>query len=412
MESITNLPSQILELRANNSQGFTFSQLGASDGLHFLGSIRGVLPIGPNGVPAFDTLKPSPLTNTETKSGIISYNYTLAHQGLALDVSCRYAPTCVIKVGALVPNSSVALNYNASCAGPGEAQVSPDGVNVTSLRSLNGNSTLVYWPCQSASNETEVPSYSIYMCGRNFYKTPIANMTCTVSPQTAIFPVTYQSTSGIFSTREASALSPIAVSTVINDSLVGLGGVISEGQSFQANLVAESVITFAVKSFGQEPYQQSDQYLRLFERMIKGILEYEVRPVDNVHFVYFLIVVPQATYVRLIYSTDTNVPSSCSRTVTGSLSYEVLGWFVTGANIGLLIPMTIINLAAFIVLVTAIITAKRGGYQHHPFDPRPISHHDHKDQEELVPDEWMHKIMPRPTTVCFLFAFSCIILVL
>ena len=173
MESITNLLSQILELHAGNSQGFTFSQLGARDGLHFLGSIRGVLPIGPNGVPAFDTLNPSPLANTEAKGGIISYNYTLAHQGLAVNVSCSYAPTCNVEVRALVPNSTVALDYSANCTQLGGSEVSPDA---TPLRSVNGNSTLVYWPCQ-AGKETQVPSYSIYMCGRNFYKTPIGNMT-------------------------------------------------------------------------------------------------------------------------------------------------------------------------------------------------------------------------------------------
>ena len=401
MES--NSLSQILELRANNTQSLTFSQLGARDGLHFLGSIRGVLPIGPNGVPALNTLKPSPLPNTtETKGGIISYNYTLGHQGLAVNVSCSYAPTCIVEVGRLDPNSPAALAYNASCASLGGIEVSQ---GVFSFRSSNGSSTLVYWPCQSVSNEIEVPSYSIYMCGRQNYDTPIGNMTCTVSSQSAIFPVTYKSTSGIFSTGEPGALSPIVVSTIINDSLVALGGVISEGQNSQANLVAESVITFAVKSFEQEPDQPSPKYLQLFERMIQGILEYEVCPVDNFHFIYLLIVVPQATYVRLIYSTNiTDVPSSCTRAVTGSLSYEVLGWFMRGANIGLLIPITMINLAAFVVLVAAIVIAKRGGYQHHPYHPRPISHHDDRDQDESVPDEWMHKIMPRPTTVWSFFS--------
>jgi len=111
-------PSQILGLHSNNSESLSFSQLGARDGLHFLGSIRGLLPIGPNGVPVFDTLKPSPLSNPEINGGIISYNYTLDHQGLAFNVSCRYEPTCNVVVTALVPNSSVALQYcnSASCA--------------------------------------------------------------------------------------------------------------------------------------------------------------------------------------------------------------------------------------------------------------------------------------------------------
>ena len=334
-----------------------------------------------------------------------SYNYTLNHQGLAVNVSCRYEPTCSVGVKALVPNSPLAVEYSANCTEFGGSEVSPDA---TPLRSVNGNSTLVYWPCQSESNETEVPSYSIYMCGRNFYKTLIGSMTCTVSPRTAIFPVMYQSTSGIFSAHEPSAPSPIAVSTIINDSLIGLGAVVAEGQNFQANLVAESVITLAVKSFALPPYEPSPQYLRLFERMIQGILEYEVRPVDNVHFIYLLIVVPQATYIRLIYATDPNVPSSCIRTVTGSLSYEVRGWFVTSANIGFLYPITTINLAALVALIGAMIISKRGGYRFHPFHPRPVTHPEDIDPDEEVADEWVHKITLYPKTVCC-FDLSCMI---
>ena len=275
----------MLDLYGKNSIR-AFSQLGDHDRLRFLGSIRGVLPIGPNTVTAFDTLKLSPLSNQEIKGGIISYNYTLNHQGLALNVSCSYGPACIIVVGALIPNSSVALQYNANCTALGGTEILADA---TPFRSDNGNSTLIYWPCQTAPNGTQAPSYSIYMCGRNYYKTPIGNITCTVSSQTAIFPVTYESTTSIFSAHEPSAPSPIAVSAIIADLLVGLGGIISAGQSFQANLIAESVITLAVKFFGLEPYQPSPQYLRLFERMIQGALEYEVCPVDNSHFIYLIL---------------------------------------------------------------------------------------------------------------------------
>jgi hypothetical protein len=46
------------------------------------------LPIGPNGVPAFNTLNASALnTNAEA---MISYNHTLDLQGFASDNSCKY----------------------------------------------------------------------------------------------------------------------------------------------------------------------------------------------------------------------------------------------------------------------------------------------------------------------------------
>ena len=384
----------MLELHSNNPQSLTFGQRGAQDGLHFLGSTRGVLPVGPDYIPAFDTLKSSLLSNLKIKEVISSYNYTLNHQGLAVNVSCSYDPICNVAVTALVLNSSVALQYQANCTQFGGSEVSADA---TPFRSDNSNSSLVYWPCQSARDGTQVPSHSIYMCGRNFYQTPIGNITCTVSTQTAIFPVMYRSTTGIFSTHEPRAFSPIAVSTIINDPLVGLGNIISGSQNSRANAIAEQVINFAFTFFGLSPYEPSPQIWRLFERMIQGMLEYEVCSVNSSHFIYLII--PQAAYTRLIYSTADR-PSSCNRTVTGPLSYEVLGWSVTTANIGLLFPVTIINLAAFIVLLKAIITSKGGGYLFSPFCPRPVEYPKTIDQEELVPDEWMHKVMSQPKTVC------------
>ena len=96
----------MLELHSNNPQSLTFGQRGAQDGLHFLGSTRGVLPVGPDYIPTFDTLKSSLLSNLKIKEVIFSYNYTLDHQGLAVNVSCSYEPTCNVAVTAL-PNTVV-----------------------------------------------------------------------------------------------------------------------------------------------------------------------------------------------------------------------------------------------------------------------------------------------------------------
>ena len=73
---------------------------------------------------------------------------------------------------------------------------------------------------------------------------------------------------------------------------------------------------------------------------------------------------------------------------------------MTNANIGILIPITIINLGALVALYRAMIIAKYGGYLYHPSHPRPVTYDEHMDEEEQVPDEWMHKV--RPTTVRFL----------
>lgn len=75
---------------------------------------------------------------------------------------------------------------------------------------------------------------------------------------------------------------------------------------------------------------------------------------------------------------------------------------MTNANIGFLIPITIINLGALVTLYRAMIIAKDGGYAYHPSQPRPVIYDEHIDAGEQVPDEWMHKVSVRPTTVRFL----------
>ncbi|EDR05198.1 uncharacterized protein LACBIDRAFT_303636 [Laccaria bicolor S238N-H82] len=97
----------------------------------------------------------------------------------------------------------------------------------------------------------------------------------------------------------------------------------------------------------------------MYEQMIQGIIEYEM------------------SYYRMIYSTVSDIPPFCLRQVTGQLRYEVYSWFMTKANIGFLIPITIINLGALVALYQAMIIAKDGGYMYHPSHPRPIIYDDH-----------------------------------
>jgi hypothetical protein len=57
---------------------------------------------------------------------------------------------------------------------------------------------------------------------------------------------------------------------------MAISALVTESQGFSANAVAESVITYGVKSFGLSPVSQDPQYLRLFEAMIQGMVEYQV----------------------------------------------------------------------------------------------------------------------------------------
>jgi len=189
--------------------------------------------------------------------------------------------------------------------------------------------------------------------------------------------VTYQSTAAIFSTgtvllEDDSGTPPSVFSSLANYPFIALGGIISEGQGIDSNLVAESVITFGVKSFGLKPYARDDTYLQLYAQMIQGILEYET------------------SYVRMLYSLDAVPPPSCIRTVSGSVSYAVFGWFVTSANIGFLIPWTLVNGVALAALLLAVIKyGKLNGYPS-PLQAREVYYDPESDEQ--VPPEWKEKI--------------------
>jgi len=263
---------QILSLISNNTEALSLSQLGAEDGLRFLGPIRGVLPIGPNGVPAFNTLKPSVFE--KNPAGMISYNYTLDHQGFDSNITCKYDTVSPIRFSP-VTNNTLMVAYNATCADDGLANVLTD---VLQFITPNGNNTLTFWSCKSLQTGNGLdPTYYIYLRGRLNYETAIGNITCALSPiRPAVFPVMYHSSPGIFNTQKPTTTFTNTFPTLIERALVALGGIIQEAQSIQSNLVAESVITFGVKSFRLPPYQRNDQYLRLYETMIQGIVEYQV----------------------------------------------------------------------------------------------------------------------------------------
>jgi hypothetical protein len=74
----------------------------------------------------------------------------------------------------------------------------------------------------------------------------------------------------------------------------------------------------------------------------------------------------------------------------------VMGWSVNFESIGFLIPMTIVNLAALIVLVMAMISAKGGGNGFDPLKPHALLlmaavHNAEEDQ----PVEWEHTVKYR-----------------
>ena len=216
---------------------------------------------------------------------MISYDYTLSHQGLKSNVSCSYAPTEPFKISSLSPTGPIlAVIYNISCTGQGKTDVL-----TYSLHSTWGNNTLAYWACQ---DEIPTASYTIYLSGFGLpggYMKTVGNVNCVINPiQSAIYSVMYRSTEDIFSATEANAPTPIIFSTLINNSLTGLGELIVNSQNYESNLFAEMIIDWGLGSFGLPANSDlpSPQYLTLYEQMIQGIIEYEVCPVN--YFIPFL----------------------------------------------------------------------------------------------------------------------------
>jgi hypothetical protein len=58
--------------------------------------------------------------------------------------------------------------------------------------------------------------------------------------------------------------------------------------------------------------------------------------------------------------------------VTGSVTYQVIGWVATRENGGFLIPMTVVNLASLFVLLKVMFKVKGGDYQFDPLEPNSL----------------------------------------
>ena len=68
----------------------------------------------------------------------------------------------------------------------------------------------------------------------------------------------------------------------------------------------------------------------------------------------------------MIYSTAENPLGSCLRTVEGSATYAVVGWFAGVDRAVFLMPMTLINLASLAIMIIVLVMAKG---EAHDFDP-------------------------------------------
>jgi hypothetical protein len=261
---------QIIAL-SNSSETFTFTQLG---GLHFRGPTSGVLPNGPNGITAFNTLDLGP---REDYSTAITYNYSLALQGFVSNVSCQYDTTDASSpVKSAVDPATLLDEFEGTCP---QGQETVSGLTLyTTPVGYVGN--LGAWACN-----TDEESYTVYLRGegngtRDNYVQTVGNMTCVISSiRHTIYDVDYNGQNNVFSVQtEGPTTTPIP--SLYDPAVVSVVNTMAEAQGLSLNQVAESVITFGVKNFGIQQssiYSPNAIYPQLYEAMIQGILQYEVR---------------------------------------------------------------------------------------------------------------------------------------
>jgi hypothetical protein len=359
---------QMRSLLSNNTETLTFTQLG---GMHFYGPIHGVFPVGPNGIPSFDTLDSFP---TDTFKNALSYNYSLDLQGISSAVRCQYDTSTPI-----VPVSFPRINqtgYGATCpTGETVAPYTAEGYPIP--RTIN---PLGAWPCKTSPVGG---AYTIFFRGRGNYEDVIGNMSCEISPiQYSVFPVRYSSKGDQFVVSNETLSSSNTTSQIIDRAVFAVVNTVAEAQGFAANLAAESVITYGVRTFGlplNGTYVRNDVYLRLVEAMIQGIVQYEVLSVSPALRAHTDRSHSQLTYIRLIYSSygaPPGSPGSCMRAIAGQLSSEVIGWSADLKTPAYLIPLTLIIVTALMLLVVALFKADGvSDLPEHPQSDRRLTCH-------------------------------------
>jgi len=328
-----------LAILGNNSEIATFNQLGAENGLTFVGPLRGVLPIGPDGVDVLNALNSNSTSLLiDAAQTNLTNSYTLALQGITSNISCNYDTQSPVRVYPL--DGTTVQQFNGTC--PVETDFFPNGKTFTSLNSTN---SLAFWACKSPPEDGQESSYFFYLRGYQSYATSIGNITCTASPmQPAIYNVSF--TSGIFQLDDSQrTVSGTLLPGIVEQAVGALGQLIADSQTQQTNLVASTVTAFGVKYLNLSTDEQQPDYLPLYGAMVQGILDYEV------------------AYSRLLYSTISDRPPSCSRDVNGTLDYMWMGLLVDVHHVGFLMPVTLINLVSLILILVAMFQAKKGSYK-------------------------------------------------
>jgi hypothetical protein len=249
----------------------SFSGLGVQGGLQVSTPLRGALPIGPNGVGAFDTLNSSKLEDlkaalqnySDLNSFYPFYTYTLHQQGITSNINCSRNSHSPVQVYPLDQGPISTVQFNGTC--DGQDDVFPDAKTFTSL---NSNNSLTFWACKSPG--TNASSYLLYLRGLQNYAESIGNITCTASIQPAILKVKYDSYLGAFRSHHVVETSPTTFSGFIDQAVGELGTLIADAQTPELNLIANSVTALGVRYLGFPADGQPAEYLPLYAAMLQG----------------------------------------------------------------------------------------------------------------------------------------------
>ncbi|KAJ2926083.1 hypothetical protein H1R20_g11009, partial [Candolleomyces eurysporus] len=273
--------TNMLSVLGINNGTSSLDQLGGEGGIRFLGSPKGVLPIGPNGIPAFNTLvtESNPFVDDAIRRRMVSYNYTLNQQGLESRVTCSYENSSPIKYRNIsnINTTRIISAFGTCDPGAGLEDVLEDVPEYVTLDTPN---TLTFWACkQTPQPGSKDSTYFLYLRGRAKYATSIGNITCQISPVRARdYSVEYLSLPQYFTSEAiiSVAAQPTTFNRHIEGPLIALGNIIWESQSWSTNVVAEAVFSLGAKNLNLPTLEQHPKYLSLFEKMIEGMLEYEV----------------------------------------------------------------------------------------------------------------------------------------
>jgi hypothetical protein len=263
--------SQILSQRPGKNQSQTsraFNQLG---GVQFAAPIRGVLPMGPDGVPGFNRLNSLSSLDAHALAKSASYSYNLELQGIESQIACHY-------------DTESPVNFTQPFDGVYQVIGScPNGIPAlgdTAFFTILSTRALGFWACgvgQPDPRDNSFQSYNLYFRGLNIFNSTIANITCTLGTQSAGYSVTFLKQSAAFVTSPLPGQSPaVFPSHLIKQSVQAIGSVVSEAQGSITNAVAEAVITLGSKYFGLPLGRRDDMYPKLFGYIVQGMIEYQV----------------------------------------------------------------------------------------------------------------------------------------